>query len=212
MPSCELTDGEIIERVREGEIRHFSALVDRYQGPLLALAISRLGKRDLAEDAVQEAFLCAFRWLDSYDSRFAFRTWLWTILLNQCSRAAEKERRAERIRTGFANSSPPINENETLSPAVQLELKEDKSQLRSALNQLPQSHADAIRLRFFGELKFDAIAEATGCSLRTAKYRVKEGLKRLGDLLLQRRAESLSDKPAPEQSGHHLEEEKHALR
>lgn len=211
MPSCELTDGEIIERVRAGEVLQFSALVERYQGPLLALAVNRLGRRDLAEDAVQEAFLCAFKWLDSYDSKFAFRTWLWTILLNQCSRTAERERRVERLRTGFASNFPISDEVETLGPSSRLETQEDNYAIRFALNQLPQTHADAIRLRFFGELKFDAIAEATGCSLRTAKYRVKEGLRRLGDLL---RGNSANEHDSKDDvhSDKHSNEVQHALR
>jgi DNA-directed RNA polymerase specialized sigma24 family protein len=54
------------------------------------------------------------------------------------------------------------------------------------MNSLPEMHADAVRLRFFGGLQFDAIAQAMGCSLRTAKYRVKEGLLRLGHVLAKR--------------------------
>ena len=186
MPTQEPTDGEIIERMRAGEIGAFSRLVERYQGPLLALACNRLGHRDLAEDAVQEAFLCAFRWLDSYDSQYAFRTWLWTILLNQCRRTAEKEHRAEVLRTGFAETHSGLQSDETNSPSERIELQESGKQLRQALKKLPEAHADAVRLRFFGGLKFEAIAQATGCSLRTAKYRVKEGLLKLGAMLARR--------------------------
>jgi RNA polymerase sigma-70 factor, ECF subfamily len=183
MDPGELTDGEIIECVRAGDVAQFSRLVERYQGPLLALAVNRLGQRDLAEDAVQEAFLCTFKWLDSYDSKFAFRTWLWTILLNQCRRTAERERRLERLQTGFANEAMSLADGDLLSPECRLEIQETDHALRSALRRLPVVHADAIRLRFFGELKFDAIAQAMGCSLRTAKYRVRDGLVKLGDLL-----------------------------
>lgn len=211
MPPSDLTDGEIIERIRDGDILPFSTLVERYQGPLLALAMNRLGRRDLAEDAVQEAFLCAYKWLASYDSKFAFRTWLWTILLNQCSRTAERERRALRLRGSLTGSSFVADESESANPSSHLETQETQSALRTALRQLPQSHADAIRLRFFGELKFDAIAQATGCSLRTAKYRVKEGLQRLGDLL---QASSMKEHaPAEEAQGApHSIEVQHALR
>jgi RNA polymerase sigma-70 factor (ECF subfamily) len=184
------TDGEIIEQIRSGDISSFAHLVERYQGPLVALAVNRLGRRDLAEDAVQEAFLCAYRWLDSYDSKFAFRTWLWTILLNQCKRAADKERRVESLRIGLAFEAPNSCSQATESPSTQLELSERQRELSQALKKLPESHADALRLRFFGGLKFDAIADATGCSLRTAKHRVKEGLLRLGELLREENGQS----------------------
>src|SRR5436190_18812808 len=86
-------DGMLIAAALEGEEHAFALLVARYQGPLHKAAMSRLGRRELAEEAVQEAFLCAHRWLATYDSQFSFRTWLWTILLNQCSRKAKSESR-----------------------------------------------------------------------------------------------------------------------
>ena len=211
MDPGELNDGEIIECVRAGDVAQFSRLVDRYQGPLLALAINRLGQKDLAEDAVQEAFFCAFKWLDSYDSKFAFRTWLWTILLNQCRRTAERERRIERVQSGFANEVLQQTCDEFPSPDRQLESRENDRALRSALRKLPEVHADAIRLRFFGELKFEAIAQAMGCSLRTAKYRVKEGLVKLGDLLRGGSAHAYDTKDEVP-SGKSTNEAPHALR
>src|SRR5688572_9799914 len=76
-----------------GEETAFAQLVGRYQCALLRAAFSRMGRRELAEEAVQESLLCAHRWLATYDSRYSFRTWLWTILLNQCSRQAKREAR-----------------------------------------------------------------------------------------------------------------------
>src|SRR6476659_5800777 len=86
-------DGMLIDAALAGDERAFALLVARYQAPLHKAAISRLGRRELAEEAVQEAFLCAHRWLATYDSQYSFRTWLWTILLNQCSRQAKREAR-----------------------------------------------------------------------------------------------------------------------
>lgn len=182
MSTEELTDGEILERVRGGEVELFALFVRRYESPLVALAMSRLGRRELAEEAVQEAFLCAFRWLDSYDSTYAFRTWLWTILLNQCNRMGEKERRDETLRNEAAARAETATPR-LPSPSEELEAAEGRMALKKAIDSLPRPQADAVRLRFFGGLKFEAIAQAMGCSLRTAKYRVKEGLVQLGALL-----------------------------
>src|SRR4029079_5732395 len=86
-------DGLLLAAALAGEEQAFALLTSRYQGPLLKAAATRLGRRELAEEAVQETFLCAHRWLATYDSRFSFRTWLWTILLNQCSRQGKIEAR-----------------------------------------------------------------------------------------------------------------------
>ncbi|MEM7317365.1 MAG: sigma factor, partial [Planctomycetota bacterium] len=86
-------DAAAIADVLAGQRESFGLIVDRYERPLFRVALSRLGDAELAEEAVQEAFLCAYRSLHTYDSRFSFRTWLWTILVNQCRRAYGKAKR-----------------------------------------------------------------------------------------------------------------------
>src|SRR5436190_6876700 len=73
-------------RVQAGEVELFDLLVRRYRGPLLNVAWSKLGDAAWAEDIVQETFLAAFAARATYNPRFAFRTWVWTILLNLCRR------------------------------------------------------------------------------------------------------------------------------
>jgi RNA polymerase sigma-70 factor (ECF subfamily) len=51
--------------------------------------------------------------------------------------------------------------------------------LERMLSDLPLPQADALRLRFFGELKYQEIADTMRCSLSTAKNRVRDGLVRL---------------------------------
>jgi RNA polymerase sigma-70 factor (ECF subfamily) len=62
-------------------------------------------------------------------------------------------------------------------------LLERREQLRLALEQLPEAQADALRLRFFGGLKFEEIAAAMESSVSGAKVRVKQGLIKLASLL-----------------------------
>lgn len=181
------TDGECIAAVLAGSSERFSVLVARYEQPLLQAAHSRLGRRDLAEDAVQETFLCAYRWLAGYDSRYSFRTWLWTILLNQCRSRYRKLQRqpttgalpAERLRH---EASPER------SPPERLLEKEQAQRLGRLLDKLPETQADALRLRFFGGLKFQEIADCEGCSLSGAKSRVRIGMEKLSALIRQQEA------------------------
>jgi RNA polymerase sigma-70 factor (ECF subfamily) len=168
-------DGTLVAAALMGEDAAFERLVQRYQPALLHVAHNRLGRRELAEDAVQEAFLCAFKWLDSYDSKYSFRTWLWTILLNQCTRIGQKQ-----ARHGQLSLSPLPQEAELAeSPFERLLKQESTEQLQSLLSRLPDMQADALRLRFFGGLKFQEIADAMGISESGAKNRVKLGLVQL---------------------------------
>ena len=178
-------DGVLIAAALAGDESAFALLVVRYQAPLNKAAISRLGRRELAEEAVQEAFLCAHRWLSTYDSRFSFRTWLWTILLNQCSRQGKREARHS---VGWAVptvASEAIDKpcRRQRQPLDQLLTQETNQQVQQLLARLPEPQADALRLRFFGGLTFPEIAAAMGCSEPGAKNRVKTGLLKLAEWL-----------------------------
>jgi RNA polymerase sigma-70 factor (ECF subfamily) len=184
------TDGTIVDAVLCGDRERFSLLVERYQASLLRMVESRLGRRDWAEDVVQESFLCAFKSLHTYDSRFSFRTWLWTIVLNQCRRHFQRRMRSpqttawsQQAGVQSAESADAGQASAGSSPAELLLAKERRQQLHALLAQLPEEQADALRLRFFGELKFHEIAEAMGCSLSSAKNRVRWGLTKLSQML-----------------------------
>ena len=171
-------DGMLVAAVLAGEREAFAHLVARYQGPLLKAAQSRLGQRPLAEEAVQETFLAALKWLASYDSRYSFRTWLWTILLNQCSRQGKRE--ARHVPAGdmalAADREAAVRATGARSPLDEVLAREDGRLVHELLARLPDVQADALRLRFFGGLTFPEIAAAMQCSEPGAKHRVKMGL------------------------------------
>jgi RNA polymerase sigma-70 factor (ECF subfamily) len=188
-----LPDGSLVAAVLAGRREAFDLIVRRYERALLFVARGRLGRADLAEDVVQEAFLCALKWLHTYDSKYSFRTWLWTILLNQCSRAAQKLGRQQRVTlaAGSREQSEPVAQlaSSEASPLEGLLARESRERIADLLDQLPENQADALRLRFFGGLKFQEIAAAQGVSLTSAKTRVRQGLLTLSQQL--RESESM---------------------
>jgi RNA polymerase sigma-70 factor (ECF subfamily) len=183
----QLPDGTLVAAVLAGQREAFDLIVQRYQRALLYVARGRLARADLAEDVVQEAFLCALKWLHTYDSKYSFRTWLWTILLNQCSRAAQKIGRQQRGLPAArgADDFEPVAQlaSSQASPLEGLLARESAERIGQFLEQLPQHQADALRLRFFGGLKFHEIADAQDCSLTSAKTRVRLGLLQLAQWL-----------------------------
>jgi RNA polymerase sigma-70 factor (ECF subfamily) len=182
-PLAHEPDSALWARVQQGEGECFAELVRRYQWPLQRVARSRLGRRDWAEEVVQEAFLAAYKSCASYDPRYGFRTWLWTILLNQCAAYYHRQRRslAHAGRGDARAMSEPADERggEQGTPLGALLAHERSAQLETYLRQLSTVQADALRLRFFGGLKYQEIAETMACSLNTAKNRVRWGLEHL---------------------------------
>jgi len=183
-------DASIMESVKRGDLVAFDLLVERYRLPLLRVAHSKLGDADRAEDVVQEAFLAVYASRQTYNPDFAFRTWLWTILLNLCRRQLKrKSRRPRQVsesqlrpRSSGGSFPEPLEKETGLTALLKVERRE---QLMSYLQQLPEPQADALRLRFFGELKYSEIAEAMNSSESGAKRRVKTGLLNLAEMIRQ---------------------------
>ncbi len=168
-------------RVQAGETRLFAELVSRYQDRLIRFASSKLQQTQLAEELVQETFLAAFQARMTYSKEFAFSTWLWTILLN-LSRSAGRKRhlQSEQHQLFAAQVSHQADHSD---PHQLLVKQEQQVALHQQLALLSEPQADAIRLRFFGDLSFEEIALTMNCSISGAKRRVKNGLLNLADII-----------------------------
>jgi RNA polymerase sigma-70 factor (ECF subfamily) len=198
---AKLTDHELICRVQRGQTDLFAMLFRRYQEQFLRVAEGRLGRRDWAEDVVQETFMAAFKSRMSFQTEGNLRSWLWTILLNQCHRHYQRRSRSPLVQCwseGNENSDPveaniidPLDREP--APPLQLLASERKARLEKLLEELSPVQADALRLRFYAGLKFREIAEAMECSLATAKNRVRWGLLRLSELSTEDQTADLSD-------------------
>ncbi len=76
------TDGSLVEQCLKGEREAFARIVERYQHRVFQLALTRMRNRQDADDLAQETFLQAYRKLHSFDQRYSFKTWLFTICAN----------------------------------------------------------------------------------------------------------------------------------
>lgn len=186
------TDAMLLAAALAGDAASFDQLAARYRRAITQVAYSRLGDHAWAEDAVQETLLAAHRWLATYNSTYSFRTWLWTILLNQCTRIEKKRGRAWHRCQLTLDQAEAAGQTATShpSPLAQLVSQETSDQIHHLLDRLPQGQADALRLRFFGQLKFEEIATALSLSVSGAKNRVRLGLLQLSVWLTDPAAET----------------------
>lgn len=180
-----LDDTALMGRIQAGEVDLFEQFVIRYRPALLRVACSKLGSEPWAEDVVQETFLAAFVARHTYRPQFQVRTWLWTILLNLCRkqwrRHAGRTPPVSLTQPGLPLDSSLITQTES-GLAVLLSV-ERRREVHRLLNQLDEAVADALRLRFFGELPFEEIAATMGSSLSAAKQRVRRGLEQMAQLM-----------------------------
>jgi RNA polymerase sigma-70 factor (ECF subfamily) len=98
------SDAELVAQTIRGSTTSFEQLVRRYQERLLRFLLTRCTSRADAEDAMQDAFVNAYRYLESYDPRWQFSTWLYRIAI----RNAVQNRRRQAVEAEAGEDVPDI--------------------------------------------------------------------------------------------------------
>jgi RNA polymerase sigma-70 factor, ECF subfamily len=173
---AELTDGDLIERVGDGDRDAFEELYRRYTRPVLGLALRRLGDRGRAEDALQDAFAAIWRSASSYDrARGQGGAWLYTVARNAIVDGARKR------------PEPPMDAPDEPSPDGGPDERAEASWLawrvHSAIELLPEHERPVIELAYWGGLSQSEISAFLDVPLGTIKTRTRSALARLADLL-----------------------------
>jgi RNA polymerase sigma-70 factor, ECF subfamily len=174
-----LTDEELLAAIGTGDERALADLYDRFGRVAYGLALRIVRDPALAQDAVQDAFLGAWRTAASFDSRRGkAQTWLLTLVHR---RAVDVVRREERRRAEqLADDAPAPASAATDEEAA---LREQRRTVQDALARLPADQREALELAYYGGLTQTELAERLGIPLGTVKSRVFAGLARLRDLL-----------------------------
>lgn len=176
-----LSDALIVRRVLGGDTEAFRALVDRYHDDAVRYASHLLGDHAEAEDAVQDTFLRAYRYLASYQERDKFRAWLWRILVNRCrTRLSERPRRPVPCETSVITQLVDAN---APSPDDALDRAFLRDELSRALAALPADQREAVVLHFTEGLSYPEMSAVTGTGVSALKMRVHRACDRLRTLL-----------------------------
>jgi RNA polymerase sigma factor (sigma-70 family) len=163
-------DAEFVERARTGDVDAFSDLVEQYRVPALRLAYGIAGNE--AEDAVQDAFVKAFRKLHTFRPGSALRPWLFTIVANEARNRRRSMSRRTSVELRVRAQPQPVG---IASDALAIE-HEQRELLVAAVNQLSDDHREIVALRFFAGLSESETAQVLSCPLGTAKSRLSRAL------------------------------------
>lgn len=151
------TEWELILRCRGGSTASFEPLVRSHQRQALAIAEALLGNADDAADAVQEAFVKAFRALDRLRAGSPFGPWFRTIVRNQCR---DRLRVNQPAREQW---SPEVVDRKAWSePSAHgaLESAQLAESVRTALGVISAEHREILVLKEIEEMSYAAIADA----------------------------------------------------
>lgn len=167
---------QLIERALADDQQAFTEIVNRYQKQIYHF-INRMIKDDAqAQDLTQETFIKAFRALDSFNSNYAFTTWLYKIASNNCIDHFRKRRLSTYsldtpmkakdgdMKRDFANSD--------YGPESEMISKEKTYQIETAIKSLPKKYREAILLRHTKDKSYEEIADILDVPLGTVKVRI----------------------------------------
>jgi RNA polymerase sigma-70 factor (ECF subfamily) len=170
------SDAEIVHRIRAGDAAAYAMLVARYRDRLGRYAVHMLGSREDAEEAVQDAFVRAFRSLARCDGA-RFGPWLFGILVNRCRTTGRRTGRRQRT---FVRD--PIRLEQAAGPDAYERVDWDDT-VRWALGKLAPSMREAFLLKHVEDLEYEEMSRLTGAGVSALKMRVKRACEQLRNLL-----------------------------
>lgn len=169
-------DSALVGRVRNGDRSAFDGLVHAYMRQAFQLAYRVVGHREDAEDLVQEAFLAAYQYLDSFDASRPFGPWLMRIVLN---RGANLRRARSRRET-----EPETDAVSPLPSALEdSERAEARVQLARAMATLSERQRVIVTLFDVDGLTSTEIGEMLDLSAGTVRWHLHEARRTLRGLL-----------------------------
>src|SRR4026207_31861 len=171
------TDAAIVLRVRGGDTDAYGVLVARYRTQFARYGVRMLGSREDAEEALQDAFIRAYRSLAKCDDPERFAPWFFRILANRCRTAGTRRGRRERT---FVNDDIALMGASEEHPAERAAWREE---LDRALQRLDTDQREAFLLKHVEDLGYDEMAVVTGVGVSALKMRVKRACERLRVLL-----------------------------
>lgn len=166
-----------------GDQQAIAVLIKRHQKMVLSIALEVTGNRADAEEAMQDTFVKAFRFLPTFRRECSFKTWLRriarTTALNQL-----RVKGLPSVSLDAPESSSVYFLHEKSDNALQLLMRDERAHLvKTAIKRLSKEDETALQLFYFHEKSLEEISEATGWTINNAKSRLSRARQRLRAVL-----------------------------
>jgi RNA polymerase sigma-70 factor (ECF subfamily) len=180
----------LLAGLRAGDDAAYEKLLRAYSGRMLAVARRFMADEDDAREAVQEAFVSAFRAMDRFEGESRISTWLHRIVVNAClmklrTRRRKPEESIDDLLPKFAeNGHMQISGSSWESADRLLESAQTRAIVREAIERLPDAYRTVLLLRDIEEFDTEQTAEAldlTKAAVKTRLHRARQALRQLLD-------------------------------
>lgn len=181
--NAEAEERALIQRTLHGDQSAFACLVDKFRTPIYNLCYRMLASGGDAEDAAQETFLRAYTQLHTYQAERKFSTWLFAIASHLCIDMLRRRRYPSMPLDTVAlwkQSNDPQPEDYALS-------EESSAEVRTLLKLLPEKYRLVVVLRYWQDLSYAEIAEATDLSESAVKTQLHRARRMLADYMMKRK-------------------------
>jgi len=182
---------EWLQQALHGDANAFGQLVEVYNQPVYNLCFRMLGDPYEAEDAAQEAFLRAYKFLKRYDITRSFSTWLLSIAAHYCIDLIRKRR------IWFI----PIDtldyreiRDPSPNPESSLSISEDQQQIQSLLESLSPTDRAAVVMRYWYDFSYDEISNTLNLSLSAVKSRLHRARRTLAQSWSEKSYQNMNEK------------------
>jgi RNA polymerase sigma-70 factor, ECF subfamily len=180
---------DMIRRAQAGDTDALTQLILSQQHYVYSIAMSVLKNPDDAADLAQEAFVRLFRALPQYNGESRFTTWLYRLVVNLGRDELRRRGRQVSIIPPVADDegqdelSSVADDDRWADPALALDSRELRDEVRRALAQLEEHYRLVLTLYYFDDMKYSDIAEVLDIPLNTVKSHIRRGKERLAALL-----------------------------
>ncbi len=161
-------DPEVLRAAQAGSVTAFEDLVRRYQGEVWRLCLQLVRDEALADDATQEAFVRAYRFLPRYRGDSKFTTWLFSISRNCALDELRRSGRNRKARARLESERPPTQSE--ISTGIEV---------REAVERLPLELREPVVLIDMFGCSYNEVARILGTPAGTVKSRVHRARKAL---------------------------------
>ena len=174
------TDENLVSQTLAGDRDAFGVLVHKYQDLVYTYAFQKVRSEADSQDITQEVFLRAYRHLYQLRHPHRFRSWLYTIMSNECNRWLARVTKKRQREIALEDATDDALQVE---PAHTIPTEGWEVDLEQAISALPDDNRVAVSMYYMGDCSLKEISEFLGVSVNTVKGKLYRARQQLGSAM-----------------------------
>lgn len=176
-----LSDNELVNIIRDENPQKFEDIIKRYQGKLFAYLYRLIGKKEEAEDLLQDVFIKVYKNLHSFDAERKFSSWIYRIAHNEAVNHIKRRSLKRFIPWEDLVSTKDKLEANSVEESVSdaWARKEKTKEVNDAISLLPLKYKQVLFLRYYSDKTYEEISEILGKPINTVGTLINRAKKKL---------------------------------